>query len=184
MIAQLEAQQAEGEHFLNQEKVALSRIHVLREAELSYEGQTHQLRIGLPAGDLSLPGIRAAFHDAYLERFGASRDQFCGLDTLLEELPVRLMNLRTTVIGVRSEYAMKDLMPSRQKPPDQAFKGMRRVWSGGEWTECPTYERAALSRGAELKGPAVIEQHDTTVWLDKSTQAQVDGAGNLVVRLL
>ena len=184
VIAQLEAQQAEGERFLNQEKVALSRIHVLREAELSYEGQTHLLRIGLPAGDLSLPGIRAAFRDAYLERFGASRDQFCGLDALLEELPVRLMNLRTTVIGIRAEYAMKDLMPSRQNPPASALKGTRPVWSAGEWIECPTYERAALSRGAELEGPAVIEQHDTTVWLDDSTRAQVDATGNLVVRLL
>jgi len=183
VIATLNAQHTEGEQFLSHETVSVSRIHIQREAELSFEGQTHLLRISLPTGDLSLSAIRATFLDAYLKRFGASGEQFYGLDTLLDELPVRLMNLRTTVIGVRSDYAMKDLIPKPQNSLAEAVKGKRPVWAGGEWIECPTYERAALPYGAELNGPAVIEQHDTTTWIEISSQAQVDDAGNLIVRL-
>ena len=182
--ATFEAQQIQGEQFLGEETVPLARVHVQREAELSYEGQTHLLRLALPAGELSLPDIRAAFREAYLQRFGASREQFFGLDALLDELPVRLMNLRTTVVGVRADYAMKDLISKPQNSLAQSVKGERPVWAAGKWVKCPIYERAALPWGVALNGPAVIEQPDTTIWLDGAAQAQVDDAGNLVVRLL
>ena len=154
-----------------------------REAELSYEGQTHLLRIAIPGEELSIPKIRDHFRNAFLERFGASREQFGGLDELLDEMPIRLMNLRTTVIGIRPKHALRDLIPKPRTSLDGAAKGSRRVWAGGEWIECPTYERAALPWGAELDGPAVVEQPDTSVWLEPSTSARVDEAGNLVVKL-
>ena len=180
----LAEQQGEGERFLRAETVPLAQVHLRREAELSYEGQTHLLRVAIPDEELSIPAIRDHFRNAFLERFGASREQFGGLDELLDQMPIRLMNLRTTVIGVRPKHALRDLLPKPRTSLDDAAKGRRQVWAGGDWIECPTYERAALPWGAELDGPAIVEQPDTTVWLEPSTSARVDEAGNLVVKLV
>jgi N-methylhydantoinase A len=40
----------------------------------------------------------------------------------------------------------------------------------------------ALPWDVELAGPAVIEQPDTTVWLEPGIRAHVDGCGSLVLQ--
>ena len=175
--------QRDGEEFLQRENVALDRVSILREAELSYEGQTHLIRTSLPAGSLTREQVEASFREAYVRRFGRVAEQFEGLQDLLERMPVRLMNLRTSVIGVRSDILLRERLPEARTSLREALKGTRAVYVGGRFVECPTYERAALPRGAELAGPAVIEQPDTTTWLEPDTHARVDDAGNLLVEV-
>ena len=43
--------------------------------------------------------------------------------------------------------------------------------------------RAGLAAGNEVRGPALIEQPDTTTLLAAGEAAMVDNAGNLVVSL-
>ena len=175
--------QRDGEEFLQRENVALDRVSILREAELSYEGQTHLIRTSLPAGPLTREQVETSFREAYVRRFGRVAEQFEGLQDLLERMPVRLMNLRTSVIGVRPDILLKDRLPDPGASLQEASKGTRAVYVGGRFVECPTYERAALPRGVELAGPVVIEQMDTTTWLEPGTRARVDEAGNLLVEV-
>jgi len=46
----------------------------------------------------------------------------------------------------------------------------------------PIYERAGLPLGAELTGPAILEQDDTTTVIPPGVTALVDAAGNLRLR--
>ena len=176
--------QQEGEKFLRRENLPLDRVSIVREAELSYEGQTHLIRTSLPAGSLTREQVEASFRETYVRRFGRVAEQFEGLEDLLARMPIRLMNLRTSVIGVRPDVLLKDRLPQPRASVEEASKGTRAVYTDGGFVECPTYERAALPRGAELTGPAVIEQPDTTTWLEPGTRAQVDDAGNLLVEVL
>ena len=44
------------------------------------------------------------------------------------------------------------------------------------------YARLDLPVAARIEGPAILEQADTTVWLEPGFHAQVDAHGNLLVR--
>ena len=46
----------------------------------------------------------------------------------------------------------------------------------------PIYERARLPLGAELSGPAIVEQADTTTVVPPGWAARVDESGNLLLR--
>ena len=45
------------------------------------------------------------------------------------------------------------------------------------------YAGLDLPVGARIDGPAILEQADTTVWLEPGFHAEVDAFGNLLVRL-
>ena len=51
----------------------------------------------------------------------------------------------------------------------------------GGWFDTAIFDRASPGRGATLTGPAIVEQHDTTIVIDPGATAVVDGLGNLVI---
>jgi N-methylhydantoinase A len=55
------------------------------------------------------------------------------------------------------------------------------VYHQGKWWDAQRYDRLALPVGAQVLGPAILEQADTTVWLEPGFQAKVDPMGNLLV---
>ncbi|MAG37148.1 MAG: hydantoin utilization protein A [Dehalococcoidia bacterium] len=175
--------EAEGKAMLQQEPLPLAQVRVVREAELSYEGQTHVVRTPLPAGALTHERIAANFRSAYLRRYRQTEESFAGLGELLESIPIRLLNLRTAVIGVRPSLALKDFLPRPTTSLRDAYKGTRSVYVDDRSVECSTYERARLPWGEQLSGPAIIEQPDTTTWLEPGIGATVDEAGNLLLEV-
>ena len=173
--------EARGRQLLEREPLPLAGIEVLREAELSYEGQTHVVRTPLPAGPLTRTGIAESFRRAYRQRYRQSEGYFEGLGRLLEEIPIRLLSLRLAVIGVRPAISLSDFLQPPQNPLRDAFKGTRPVRVAGELIDCPTYERAKLPWGERLEGPLIVEQPDTTTWLEPGFAATVAEGGNLLV---
>ena len=61
------------------------------------------------------------------------------------------------------------------------MRGTRPVWVDGGWTEATIYERLHLPVGAEIKGPALLEQPDTTIFVEPDLAGKVDEFGNLVI---
>jgi N-methylhydantoinase A len=55
------------------------------------------------------------------------------------------------------------------------------VFADGEWHEAGVYERLQLAVGASIAGPALLEQADTTIFVDPGLVAVVDAFGNLVI---
>jgi N-methylhydantoinase A/oxoprolinase/acetone carboxylase beta subunit len=45
----------------------------------------------------------------------------------------------------------------------------------------PLNTLSAVRTGAQVQGPAILEQADTTVWLEPGFDAKVDAMGNLLV---
>jgi N-methylhydantoinase A len=52
------------------------------------------------------------------------------------------------------------------------------------WVETPVHDRARLPLGAEIAGPAVIEEMSATTLLHPGQHATTDAAGNLIVTVL
>ncbi len=173
-----------GEKLIRREKIPLIYLNILRETDISYEGQTHVIRMSLPAGPLSSSLIAENFRRAYLRQYGQVEEAFGGLETLLERLPVRLLNLRTSVIGIRPNLSLKDFLTRPKTSLKEAQKGIRPVFVEDRFIECPVYERSLLPWGIHLSGPAVIEQPDTTIWLEPWVLAYVEEGGNLLMEII
>jgi N-methylhydantoinase A len=156
----------------------MDRIDITYELDMHYQGQTHTVAVPLPvtlAGTASTgisPGIiREAFERAYAAAFSR----------LLPGIPVRIVNLRTAAIGRRPPFDLKALAPSADSTREAALRGSRKVWFDGGWHEASIWDRLALPVGAEVEGPAILEQPDATTVIDPGLVARVDGLGNLVV---
>jgi len=142
--------------------------------DMLYAGQTHTLPVVLAdAGKapLTAASIRAAFEAGYTAAFGR----------VLDGIPIRVMNLRYARIGVRPKFDLKVLAPEGQG--SAAPLGTQRLFHHGQWHEAVRYARLELPVAARIEGPAILEQADTTVWLEPGFHAEVDAHGNLLVRL-
>lgn len=165
-----EDQKEQGKKLIEEENIPITALHTIFEAEMTYKGQTHPIRVALDGGR-STPGtMRASFEEAYRRRYGR----------VLEGAPIFLVNLRTTVIGTRPKADVPSVPAGTSL--DEAFLGERPVYFEGEFVSTPAYQREMLPAGVKIRGPALIEQPDTTVLLTPSTELLMDRAGNLVLR--
>jgi N-methylhydantoinase A len=156
--------------------LAIDHIDVHYELDMHYLGQTHTVAVPLAvtlreaATGVTIEAVTAAFETSYQASFSH----------LLPGIPVRIVNLRTTAIGVRPRFDLAALGP-REGSLEEAARGNRRVWFDGGWHATKIWDRLSLPAGARLAGPAIIEQNDATTVLDPGLVADVDGFGNLLV---
>jgi N-methylhydantoinase A len=170
----LAAQIAEGERTLAREQAEIEEIRKLHRADMQFQGQSHLLSVELPGLAVSRDELQRAFEEAYWQRFGVS----------LPEIRAVLVNLHTAVIGKRRPVDLAALAPASPAASLAAARsGRRRVWFDAGWRETPVYRREALPPGAELAGPAVIEQLDATTVIEPGDRAAIDPLGNLLVAI-
>ncbi len=162
----------QGRRLLARAEVVFTAEDVVIEADMSYVGQTHTLAVALEAGDLGdAAKLRAAFERAYLKTYGR----------LLDDIAVRLLNLRLAVIGRRPKLDLGRLAPAAGGSIAAAKTGSRPMFAAGAWADTPVYDRLGLPVGAEIAGPAVLEQLDTTIIVEPGQTARVDPFGNVVL---
>ena len=140
------------------------------EADMLYAGQTHtvQVRLGGRA-DLTRTRLEAAFADAYRAQIGAP----------LEGIPVRLVNLRLAVIARRDKLDLSVMAPVDGCSTAAARTGTRQIYAEGQWQTASIYDRLALGVGERVTGPVLLEQADTTIFVDPGLVGEVDAFGNL-----
>jgi len=166
-----------GQQALDQSGAPVAERRAEVELDMHYQGQTHAISVPLAAGatpaafDISAAAIRKAFEAAYRAAYGR----------LLEGPAIRLMNLRVAVIGVRPPFDLARLAPKGGSLED-AMEGSRRIFADGAWSDAAVYRRLDLPSGAEIAGPAVLEQPDATIFIDPGLTARVDPLGNVVLK--
>ena len=137
--------------------------------DMLYMGQTHTLQVTLDTQEITRETIQSAFEKTYLASFGR----------ILNGIPIRVMNLRYARIGVRPKFDLTILAP--KGAGSSLSHGIQQVFHAGEWWDAKRYARLELPVGSEVRGPAILEQADTTVWLEPGFIARVDSLGNLLV---
>lgn len=159
---------------LERSGVRFERVDRIYELDMLYLGQTHSVSVALEIGDgeLTTEAVEAAFDTAYAGAFGR----------LLNGIPRRVMNYRVAVVGRRPDLDMKVFAPAEGKLAEACRTGTRRVYSKGIFHEAGIYERLELAQGAQVEGPAILEQPDTTIFVDPGLSATVDSFGNLIMR--
>jgi N-methylhydantoinase A len=96
---------------------------------------------------------------------------------------MRVLNLRVAVVGRRPKLDLIGLAPKPGGSVAAAQRGTRCVYIEGNYAEAPIYARLDLPIGAVIPGPAILEQPDTTIFVDPDLRATVDNFGNTVLVL-
>ena len=155
--------------------VAFTGRSVLHELDMSYLGQTHTVAVKL---NLAPDGSGTLTHDSIADAFTAVYQGAYG--RVLPGVAMRVLNLRSAVIGHRPKIDLAPLAPHADTTLEAAREGSRRVWFGG-WHEAAVFARLALPVGCEIAGPAMLEQPDTTILIEPGMVGRVDKLGNLVL---
>jgi len=151
--------------------VGLEAIESGFELDMMYQGQTHSLAVPIASSPVDEAGIRAAFEACYERTYGR----------LLPGIPVRIVNLRTTATGRRPTLDMESLAPDDDASMERAARDTRPIWIDGGWQEAGVLNRLDLPVGALIDGPAILEQPDTTIFLEPDLAGRVDRFGNLLI---
>jgi N-methylhydantoinase A len=66
-----------------------------------------------------------------------------------------------------------------------ALKGTRRAWfpEADAYVDTPVYDRYALEPGAELSGPLIVEERESTAVVGPGGRCRIDAGLTLVVEL-
>lgn len=170
IAATLTAQRERGLATVLAEKDEVEEAVVLHSAEMQFRGQTHLIRVALPSPAVTRAEVQAAFEAAYFARF----------QVRLPEIRAVLVNLNTSVIGKRRAFDLRALLPRAEGDP---LVGERRLYAEGAWHRAKVWQRERLAPGAQIAGPAIIQQADATTVLEPGSTALVDALGNLRIRV-
>ena len=100
------------------------------------------------------------------------------------DVDVEVLNWRVIVAGPRPTI---QLAPAAgvQVPVEATRKGERPAYfpDTSGYLECPVYDRYQLAAGMVLRGPAIIEERESTVVVGPGARAEVDAYQNVVIWL-
>jgi N-methylhydantoinase A len=156
------------------EGVPESDILIERNLDIRYRGQSYELTI--------------PYRKSYLQDFHQAHEKFYGYAR--PEADIEIVNLRVRVIGkeVLPEIAKQ---PTGGIDPTTAYLGDRPVVLGEsratssrvDPVPIPFYLGESLKPGNLIQGPAIILRPDTTVYLGRFDQAEVDVFLNLLIKI-
>jgi N-methylhydantoinase A len=144
-------------------------------AQMCYPGQNFDMSVPVPEGpDLGESGLldlAERFHDQHLSQRG-----FC------------FRNQQPLLRGVRLVARGRTPKPARLAQRGNAeagaasLTGSRPAYFGTEFVDTPVHSGPALQPGAEIRGPALIEEPFTVVVVPPGTTARLDELGNYVLQ--
>ncbi|MFT5540231.1 MAG: N-methylhydantoinase A, partial [Alphaproteobacteria bacterium] len=139
--------------------------------DMRYAGQGYELTVPLTSERVTarmLGEIRTLFDDTHKKLFGHSGP----------EEPVEAVTYRVAGIGRLPEVKMPTFRKQGLRLKD-AYLCARKARFDGVSDSVPVYQRERLDVGHRVKGPAVIEQLDSTIVLHPGQVAEVDRFKNL-----
>jgi len=168
--AEAEALAERGRAILREENVPEARIRVLVEAEMRYVRQYHEVSLPL----FPLEDVEPRFHGEHNRLYGYSLAE--------EQTPLELINLRARAIGITDKPTP---VAGEADGPDasHALKNERPVWltEEREFRQVAVYDGHEMRPGNRVPGPAVVEQRNTTLFVDAAFDMVVDPVGSFVV---
>jgi N-methylhydantoinase A len=153
--------EGDAHEWLEGQRVSPTSTSLDFSAEMRFHGQSFEVVVPLADGvDLGADAI----HEAFCAKYGSL---YGHVDTAR----------RSEIVNVRAQLTGQ-LPHPRPRRVDSGRPAARVSAEGLE-----THARADLDPGFEYKGPAIVVQYDTTIYLPDDSVAVVDEFGNLEIRL-
>jgi N-methylhydantoinase A len=141
-----------------------------RLAYMRYVGQGHEIAVPIEASSSAGAGLAAAFERVYAGLYGRT----------IPDMAIEALTWSLTLMGPRPRPAPSAKTPPTRKPDATAT---RRVFDASReaFMEHRLFDRARLSPGDAVDGPALIVEDQTTTIVTSAFAARVDGRGNLIL---
>jgi N-methylhydantoinase A len=157
---------------LSAEGVAPADQEANYEIDLRYRGQGMKLTIRVGAEEfkkIGLKGVAAKFDKIHEQLF-----------TFALDAPHEMVTLRAIVQGPGMTVAI-DPLPTGDDDPSQAVVGDTEIFHSGKKHAAIIYDRANLHAGDAVKGPAIVNQMDTTTLILPGHVGVVDANANILI---
>jgi N-methylhydantoinase A len=170
--------EASGHGAVEKTSVKVSETVVTRAADMRYVGQEHAVTVDLEmhyfAGQ-DRDGIKSEFDRVHKIRYGTSAPAE----------KAEIVSLRSAVTGLMQKPPLEEHLARGGGILTAAETGARKIYFSKEtsFIDTPSYARTALLAGDKITGPAVIEEHASTTVLFPGDQLEVDGFGNLIIKV-
>ena len=168
-------QKKRGVELIKKQGLELTSISSSFSVDMQFIGQTHILRINLPNSNPDLEYLQKSFEKSYLNRFKVR----------LPEIKANIVNVNTTVQGHKIPFDISLLNNKLDKRLvlDDALIEHRKVYFKDKFINTPIYSRDRMPFEFEIKGPAIIEQMDTTTLIEPEDRAFGDNLGNMFIEV-
>lgn len=165
----------EGEGLIAKETIEISEVKRIYSVDMQFIGQTHLLRVPIANPKIDRETLRQKFEETYFNRFRVE----------LAEIRSSVVNVNCSVIGKRAELDLSTLIDpaGRRITLEEAITENRQSYFHGNWFDTPVYWRDHMPIKFSLKGPAIIEQMDTTVLIEPGDIATSDADGNIIIQI-
>jgi N-methylhydantoinase A len=162
--------------WLERERIRVAERIVSRSADIRYAGQSFEVTVDITNIDFTNEdSAQKLFHEfarSYAAIYGQSH----------EGAPLELINLRATAIGVTPKPTINRIRDSAlsgsETPPPIARRRM--IYLDSRHMEAAVYDRSSLTWGHKFKGPAIVEQYDTTSFIPPGFDCRVDAYGMII----
>lgn len=167
----------DGKALLQSAGVPEEKIQFIRTCDMRYVGQGHEISVSLPRGEFtkkSLEEIYDSFEREYERIFHRVNP---GVD-------IEGLNWRVIAAGPTPIAEIKRTVSSQGTELQGAKKGKRKAYSpkDGDFLDFDVYDRYRLVPGMEIKGPAIVEETESTSIMGPDNTAHIDEFHNLVIK--
>jgi N-methylhydantoinase A/oxoprolinase/acetone carboxylase beta subunit len=168
--------EAEGREYLHRAGVKDPDIKVTRSADMRYVLQGREIDVPIPSGKLGeeqLSVIEGAFNEEHAQKYG----------WMYPDLDVMGLNWKIVVSGPDPKFQLSEVQAAG-RDLSQARKGQRDVYfPEAGFSPCDVYDRYLLPPGAQIEGPLVVEETESTTVIGPGGRCETDAYLNLIVSI-
>ena len=170
-----EEMETRGRALLRQAGVPAEVVTVTHSADMRYLHQRFEINVPVAGGRLSpadIPRLQANFDQEYERMY----------KRLNPTVDVEALNWRVIVSGPRPSIHMRKA-ERQSSATETPRRGERLAYfpEASGYITCPVYDRYQLAPGMTLRGPAIIEERESTVVVGPGAQVEVDAYQNVVI---
>jgi N-methylhydantoinase A len=158
---------------LMREQFSREQLSTLRSAGMRYRGQSYEVSVPVAAlnDDADLAALAKRFHEAHRRRYGH----------MAESEAVEIVNFQVTAVGAipKPQFGAAAVLGTLQPPIPHETRTA--YFDATDATQVPVFRRSALTAGAVIDGPAVIEEKTSTTVLYPGQRGEIDGYLNIAV---
>lgn len=164
-----------GTAMLDKEKVSPERRSFEEFIDIRYERQNFEISIPVSPGEMDkakLAEVIARFHREHKKNYGYSS----------EKAPIQFINFRVSAVGLIDKPVFEELPQNPDSPIPEALDRREVLFQNRrEFLSTPIYRREDFVPGLSIRGPAVVEQMDTTLVIPPGWVVKADGYNNLII---
>jgi N-methylhydantoinase A len=158
---------------LQKERVPAADVRTTYQVDVRYHGQGLRLTVAVDMKDFAKRGL-----DAISDAFDAEHRR---LFTFTLPLEHEIVTLRAAAQGKGTTVKRPLIAVGAKNPSAAASLGDQKIYVAGKFVNAKVYDRARLTAGNRLAGPAIVLEMDSTTVILPQHSGTVDRFGNILI---